>query len=206
MIIFYAKGQEKSPLYCVICIFCTKMRYVFPRGMTKVTYFWSRRRRKQRFYSHISDFNAFNILSPVLSFLHTPFLTLVDFLWCSFWKVTCLFLSCFYSNLHFILSTDAYAGQPSDALSSIILTILRGRSVVTEWIWYLSLRNFLWYPVIGTYCSLLWVVLRNERILRDKENFINVVFVLAFLCLLAVYISLLQLVIITSLLNSTRAW
>ena len=34
----------------------------------------------------------------------------------------------------------------------------------------------------GTYRSLLWVILRNERILRDKRNLINVVFVLAFLC------------------------
>ena len=47
------------------------------------------------------------------------------------------------------------------------------------------------YPVIGTYRSLLWVVLRNERILRDKRNSINVVFVLAFLCSLVVYIPLL---------------
>ena len=38
---------------------------------------------------------------------------------------------------------------------------------------------------------MLWVVLRNERILRDNRNLINVVFVLAFLCLLAVYILLL---------------
>ena len=29
------------------------------------------------------------------------------------------------------------------------------------------------YPVIGTYRSLLGVVLRNERILRDKRNLIN---------------------------------
>ena len=35
MIIYYAKGQEKSPLYCVVCIFRTKMRYVILRGMTK---------------------------------------------------------------------------------------------------------------------------------------------------------------------------
>ena len=49
------------------------------------------------------------------------------------------------------------------------------------------------YPVIGTYRSLLWVVLRNKRILRDQRNLINVVFVLAFLCSLAVYIPLLSL-------------
>ena len=48
------------------------------------------------------------------------------------------------------------------------------------------------YPVIGTYRSLLWVVLHNERILRDIRNLINVVFVFAFLCLLAVYIPLLR--------------
>ena len=35
MIIYYAKEQEKSPLYCVICIFCAKMRYVILWGMTK---------------------------------------------------------------------------------------------------------------------------------------------------------------------------
>ena len=34
--------------------------------------------------------------------------------------------------------------------------------------------------------------MRNERILRDKKNLINVVFVLAFLCSLAVYIPLLS--------------
>ena len=35
MIIHYAKGQEKSPLYFVICIFRAKMRYVTLGGMTK---------------------------------------------------------------------------------------------------------------------------------------------------------------------------
>ena len=35
MIIYYAKGPEKSPLYSVICIFLAKMRYVILRGMTK---------------------------------------------------------------------------------------------------------------------------------------------------------------------------
>ena len=35
MIIYYAKGQEKSPLYCVACIFRAKMRYVILRGITK---------------------------------------------------------------------------------------------------------------------------------------------------------------------------
>ena len=35
MIIYYAKGQEKIPLYCVICVFHAKMRYVILRGMTK---------------------------------------------------------------------------------------------------------------------------------------------------------------------------
>ena len=39
------------------------------------------------------------------------------------------------------------------------------------------------YPVIGTYRSLLWVVLHNERILRDKRNLINVsLFWLLFVC------------------------
>ena len=35
MILYYVKGQEKSPLYCVVCIFRAKMRYVILRGMTK---------------------------------------------------------------------------------------------------------------------------------------------------------------------------
>ena len=35
MIIYCAKGHEKSPLYCVICIFRGKMSYVNLRGMTK---------------------------------------------------------------------------------------------------------------------------------------------------------------------------
>ena len=35
MIIYYAKGQDKSPLYYVIRIFRAKMRYVILRGMTK---------------------------------------------------------------------------------------------------------------------------------------------------------------------------
>ena len=35
MIIYCAKGQEKTPLYCVICIFRAKMHYVILRGMTK---------------------------------------------------------------------------------------------------------------------------------------------------------------------------
>ena len=35
MIIYYAKGQEKSPLYCVICIFHAKMPYVILTRMTK---------------------------------------------------------------------------------------------------------------------------------------------------------------------------
>ena len=35
MIIYYAKGQEKSPVYCVVYIFLAKMRYVILREMTK---------------------------------------------------------------------------------------------------------------------------------------------------------------------------
>ena len=35
MMTYYAKGQKKSPLYCVVCIFRAKMRYVILRGMTK---------------------------------------------------------------------------------------------------------------------------------------------------------------------------
>ena len=35
MIMHYAKGREKNHLYCVICIFRAKMRYVILRGMTK---------------------------------------------------------------------------------------------------------------------------------------------------------------------------
>ena len=44
------------------------------------------------------------------------------------------------------------------------------------------------YPVIGTYRSLLWVALRNERILRDIRNLITVsLFSLFFVCLLYIY-------------------
>ena len=35
MIIYFATRQEKSPIYCVICIFRAKMRYVILRGMIK---------------------------------------------------------------------------------------------------------------------------------------------------------------------------
>ena len=35
MIIYYAKGQEKSPLYCVACISPTTMRNVILSGMTQ---------------------------------------------------------------------------------------------------------------------------------------------------------------------------
>ena len=35
MIIYYAKERKKSPLYCVICIFRAKMRFVILRGMTQ---------------------------------------------------------------------------------------------------------------------------------------------------------------------------
>ena len=35
MITYYVKEQKKSPLYCVVCIFRAKMRYVILRGMTK---------------------------------------------------------------------------------------------------------------------------------------------------------------------------
>ena len=35
MILYYVKGQEKSPLYCAVCTFRAKMRYVILRGMTK---------------------------------------------------------------------------------------------------------------------------------------------------------------------------
>ena len=34
-VIYYAKRPEESPLYCAICIFRAKMRYVILRGMTK---------------------------------------------------------------------------------------------------------------------------------------------------------------------------
>ena len=35
MTIYYVKGPEKNPLYCVICILRAKMRYVILLGMTK---------------------------------------------------------------------------------------------------------------------------------------------------------------------------
>ena len=54
--------------------------------------------------------------------------------------------------------------------------------MVPERINSLSLCNYLRYSVIGTCCSLLWVVLHNETISQVKKNLINIVFVLAFLC------------------------
>ena len=35
MILYYVKGQEKSPLYYVVCIFRAKMLCVILTGMTK---------------------------------------------------------------------------------------------------------------------------------------------------------------------------
>ena len=32
---YFVKGQEKSPLFCVVCIFRAKMLYVILLGMTK---------------------------------------------------------------------------------------------------------------------------------------------------------------------------
>ena len=57
--------------------------------------------------------------------------------------------------------------------------ILRGRSVVAEPIinefcFCAIMSVCLQYPVVGTYRSLLWVVLHSERILRDIRNLINV--------------------------------
>ena len=48
-------------------------------------------------------------------------------------------------------------------------------------------------PVVGTYRSLQWAVLHNERILQDKRNLITVsLFSLFFVCLLYIYIPLLR--------------
>ena len=63
------------------------------------------------------------------------------------------------SDPHFFLSTDVYAGQPLDALSSIMPISLGGRSVVTESILnifcpcaIMSAVSGYWH---GTYRSLL---------------------------------------------------
>ena len=58
----------------------------------------------------------------------------------------------------------------------------------SELIYFVLVQLCLWYPVIGTYHSLLWVVLHNERILWDIKNLINVsLFSLFFVCLLYIY-------------------
>ena len=89
----------------------------------------------------------------------------------------------------FFSPTDVYAGQPREALSSIMPIILGGRSVVAEPLINIFILVFcLRCPVVGTYRSLQWAVLHNERILQDKRNLITVsLFSLFFVCLLYIY-------------------
>ena len=107
------------------------------------------------------------------------------------------FLKCFFSHVvHcwcsaplFFSPTDVYAGQPREALSSIMPIILGGRSVVAEPLINIFILVFcLRCPVVGTYRSLQWAVLHNERILQDKRNLITEsLFSLFFVCLLYIY-------------------
>ena len=99
MIIYYAKGQEKSPLYYVICIFRAKMRYVILRGMTKSLI--SDRMDVENSISTLifQILNALNILSPVLVFLLIPFLTHYRFSMLQFLKSYVSFLTCFWNLL-----------------------------------------------------------------------------------------------------------
>ena len=72
---------------------------------------------------------------------------------------------------------------------------------------YLLLYNCLRYSVIRTYRSLLWVVLRRERILQDERNLVNVVFVLVFFLFThCIYTAaLLYVVIIVIIIGTTDA-
>ena len=96
---------------------------------------------------------------------------------------------CWCSAPLFFSPTDVYAGQPRQALSSIMPIILGGRSVVAEPLINIFILVFcLWCPVVGTYRSLQWAVLHNERILQHKRNLITVsLFSLFFVCLLYIY-------------------
>ena len=107
------------------------------------------------------------------------------------------FLKCFFSHVvhcwcsapYFFSPTDVYAGQPREALSSIMPIILGGRSVVAEPLINIFILVFcLPCPVVGTYRSLQLAVLHNERILQDKRNLITVsLFSLFFVCVLYIY-------------------
>ena len=79
------------------------------------------------------------------------------------------------SNPHFFLSTDVYAGQPLGLCRPSYPSFWgEGLWWPSELIYFVLVQLCLQYPVIGTYRSLLWVVLHNERILRDIRNLINV--------------------------------
>ena len=96
---------------------------------------------------------------------------------------------CWCSAPLFFSPTDVYAGQPREALSSIMPIILGGRSVVAEPLINIFILVFcLRCSVVGTYRSLQWAMLHNERILQDKRNLITVsLFSLFFVCLLYIY-------------------
>ena len=101
MITYYVKGQEKNPLYCVVYIFRAKMHYVILRGITKSLI--SGRMDVENSISTviISDFNASNILSPVLVFLLNSFFNPLSVIYVAVVKELRVFLSCFYSSPHF---------------------------------------------------------------------------------------------------------
>ena len=85
-------------------------------------------------------------------------------------------MSCFWNLLEsaFLLSTDVYA----NSLGGFVVHHTHHSEVMVcgdrvNIIQYLSLCYRLRYPVVGTFRSLLWAVLHNERISRDKKNLIN---------------------------------
>ena len=117
-------------------------------------------------------FSAFNILSPVLECMKTSFLTLIGFLCCNFWRFAfmCRLMSCFWNLLEstFLFVDWCVCWTVVGALSSIIPIILRGRSVVIEWIQFnfcpcvivCGIRLlahiahcYVWYCIMNGYCE-----------------------------------------------------
>ena len=129
------KGKRKV-LYIVLFAFSVLKCYVIQRGMNKS--FISGRMDVENSISSV----IFQILTCYTFYpqfwcfcllLFKPqsvfYVAVLEELRVFLCHVTCFFFC--HSHPHFFLSTDAYAGQPWGAFSSILPIILRGRSVVT---------------------------------------------------------------------------
>ena len=95
-----------------------------------------------------------------------------------------------FGRIHLRIGTLNYVCMSKDLYHKYLLISKQIISFVVtdELIYFVLVQLCLRYPVIGTYRSLLWVVLRNERILRDIRNLITVsLFSLFFVCLLYIY-------------------